>query len=286
MYRISILAGAFLLAIIGLVFLQGGRSEPRLAAVTPTAELTDVTDMSAPMPAETPREPAPPAPAPVVARPAPAPAVPAAPAAEGGNEMAALTAGVLAGLGVKTNVAPTSADPLPTAEGDMRAMTSSVLAGLGLTAGNGAPKDMSFEEIIAEAVAAGGHDAYLDMLLMEAADQGVIEVPGALRRADGGVDTATLINSLVAATSSEPQPERTPAIGGEGVEVRMIMEAGRTVQVNFYTVQDGDSLGAIAHRFYGDASKFDRIFEANRRLLASPELIRKGQRLTIPNLDA
>lgn len=285
MYRISILAGAFLLAIIGLVFLQGGRSEPRLAAVTPTAELTDVTDMSAPMPAETPREPAAPAPAPapVVAHPAPAPAVPAA---EGDNEMAALTAGVLAGLGVKTNAAPTSEDPLPTAEGDMRAMTSSVLAGLGLTAGNSAPKDMSFEEIIAEAVAASGHDAYLDVPLMEAADQGVIEVPGALRRADGGMDTATLINSLVAATSGEPQPERPAAIGGEGVEVRMIMEAGRTVQVNFYTVQDGDSLGAIAHRFYGDASKYDRIFEANRRLLASPELIRKGQRLTIPNLDA
>ncbi len=140
-------------------------------------------------------------------------------------------------------------------------------------------------------MAAGGEggDDYLDLLLNEASDQGgLIDVPDALRTVEGGVDTATLINTIVAATGdAAPPEERPPAVGGQGVEVRMIMEAGRTVQVNFYTVQDGDSLGAIAHRFYGDASLFTEIYEANRRLLSSPpELIRKGQRLSIPNLDA
>ena len=103
----------------------------------------------------------------------------------------------------------------------------------------------------------------------EASDQGLIDVPDALRTVEGGVDTATLINTIVAATG-DATPEDRPAVGGQGVEVRMIMEAGRTVQVNFYTVQDGDSLGAIAHRFYGDAALFTEIYEANRRLLSSP----------------
>ncbi|WP_421701542.1 LysM peptidoglycan-binding domain-containing protein [Aliiroseovarius sp.] len=277
MHRIAILVASFLVAIVGLIFLQGGRDDaPRVAAVEP-ADLTDVTDLSAPMPGATPVSPAP-ASASVPAPVAEAPVLPA----EGG-EMAAMTASVLAGLGVKT-AAPV--DAAPSAEGDMRAMTSSVLAGLGVATG-GAPaqEELSLEEIIARAVAAGDGDDYLDMLLNEASDQGLIEVPDALRTVEGGVDTTTLINTIVAATSEEAPQER-PTVGGQGVEVRMIMEAGRTVQVNFYTVQDGDSLGAIAHRFYGDASLFTEIYEANRRLLPSPELIRKGQRLSIPNLDA
>ena len=288
MYRIAILLGSFALAVIGLIFLQGGRDDPRVAAVTPAAELTEVTDLSAPMPGATPvapvaaRTPAPaPSSAPVAVAPAPAPS----PAPAEGGEMAAMTASVLAGLGVKTT-APAPVDEAPSAGGDMRAMTSSVLAGLGLGAGAPADKELSLEEAIAAAMQAGEPDDYLDALLNEASDQGLIEVPAALRRADGGVDTTTLINTIVAAASDAPRPERRPTVGGEGVEVRMIMEAGRTVQVNFYTVQDGDSLGAIAHRFYGDAALFTEIFEANRRLLSSPELIRKGQRLTIPNLDA
>ena len=275
MYRIAILLGAFALAIIGLIFLQGGRNEaPRLATVTPEAELTDVTDLSAPMPGATPVAPA------ATAAPAPVATSPVLPA-EGG-EMASMTASVLAGLGVKT-AAP--ADAAPATGDDMRAMTSSVLAGLGVAAsGTQARDELNLEQIIARAVAAGNGDDYLDALLNEASDQGLIEVPDALRRVDGGVDTATLIDTIVAASSDAPA-ER-PVVGGEGVEVRMIMEAGRTVQVSFYTVQDGDSLGAIAHRFYGDASLFTEIYEANRRLLSSPELIRKGQRLSIPNLDA
>lgn len=268
MYRIAILLGTFALAVIGLILLQGGRdSSPRMAAIAPEAELTDVTDLSAPMPGATPV-------APVAA----APSV----AQEESSEMAQMTASVLAGLGVSP-VAPVEA--APSGADEMRAMTSSVLAGLGAVTGTAqAPAQMSLEEIIARAVAAGNGDDYLDALLNEASNQGLIEVPDALRTVEGGVDTATLLNTIAAA--GDNAPEERPVVGGRGVEVRMIMEAGRTVQVNFYTVQDGDSLGAIAHRFYGDAALYTEIYEANRRLLSSPELIRKGQRLSIPNLDA
>jgi nucleoid-associated protein YgaU len=47
-------------------------------------------------------------------------------------------------------------------------------------------------------------------------------------------------------------------------------------------VQAGDTLAAIAQRFYGDASLFPRIFEANRDQLFDPDLIFPGQTLRIP----
>ncbi len=51
-----------------------------------------------------------------------------------------------------------------------------------------------------------------------------------------------------------------------------------------YTVKAGDSLGAIAVKFYGNVQKFPIIFEANRNILTSPNTIKVGQRLAIPNL--
>jgi len=49
-----------------------------------------------------------------------------------------------------------------------------------------------------------------------------------------------------------------------------------------YTVQPGDTLSAIADQFYGDASLFPRIFEANTNQLTNPNLIFPGQVLRIP----
>jgi nucleoid-associated protein YgaU len=49
-----------------------------------------------------------------------------------------------------------------------------------------------------------------------------------------------------------------------------------------YTVQPGDTLSAIADQFYGDASLFPRIFEANTNQLGDPNLIFPGQVLRIP----
>lgn len=51
-----------------------------------------------------------------------------------------------------------------------------------------------------------------------------------------------------------------------------------------YEVKAGDTLGAIAQRFYGKASLYPRIFEANRDILNNPDLIKVGQKLKIPRL--
>jgi len=50
-----------------------------------------------------------------------------------------------------------------------------------------------------------------------------------------------------------------------------------------YTVKSGDSLSKIAKRVYGDANKWQRIYEANRDKIKNPDLIHPGQEFTIPD---
>ena len=53
-------------------------------------------------------------------------------------------------------------------------------------------------------------------------------------------------------------------------------------QLRTYEVQSGDTLSGIAQKEYGDASAFNRIFEANRPMLKDPDEIYPGQVLLIP----
>ncbi len=50
----------------------------------------------------------------------------------------------------------------------------------------------------------------------------------------------------------------------------------------YVMVQKGDSLWKIAAKAYGDGSKYQKIFEANRPMLTHPDKIYPGQRLRIP----
>jgi uncharacterized protein (DUF2235 family)/phage tail protein X len=52
-----------------------------------------------------------------------------------------------------------------------------------------------------------------------------------------------------------------------------------------YVVRPGDTLSALAKRFYGDATQYERIFAANRWKLADPNQIFAGQTLRIPRPD-
>ncbi|MCB1069261.1 MAG: LysM peptidoglycan-binding domain-containing protein [Verrucomicrobia bacterium] len=49
-----------------------------------------------------------------------------------------------------------------------------------------------------------------------------------------------------------------------------------------YVVQAGDTLSRIATRVYNNPALWERIYEANRETLRSPESIRVGQTLRIP----
>ncbi len=50
----------------------------------------------------------------------------------------------------------------------------------------------------------------------------------------------------------------------------------------WHEVKSGETLSKIAQHYYGDASLYPKIFEANRDTVKDPNMIRVGQRLRIP----
>ena len=49
-----------------------------------------------------------------------------------------------------------------------------------------------------------------------------------------------------------------------------------------YEIVSGDTLGGIAKRFYGKASLYTRIHEANTEIISDPNKIYPGQKIKIP----
>jgi nucleoid-associated protein YgaU len=66
------------------------------------------------------------------------------------------------------------------------------------------------------------------------------------------------------------------------VKVDSLAAPPRTAEVEFYVIEKGDTLSAIAKRFYGDANAYPRIFEANREVIKDADLIFPGQKIRIP----
>lgn len=73
-------------------------------------------------------------------------------------------------------------------------------------------------------------------------------------------DTATVTNERPSTNSPAPKKEQT------------------------YTVKKGDCLWNIAKKFYGNGSKYPKIYEANKDKIKNPNLIYPNQVLVIPAL--
>lgn len=52
----------------------------------------------------------------------------------------------------------------------------------------------------------------------------------------------------------------------------------------YYEVQKGDSLSKIAKDYYGDASKWKLIYQANKEGIKNPDMIYPGQVIELPDL--
>ena len=74
--------------------------------------------------------------------------------------------------------------------------------------------------------------------------------------------------------------EESPASVAAEEVVREAIEEKAAERI--YEVQPGDTLGKISQEFYGKASQYMKIFEANRDILDNPDLIKVGQKLKIP----
>ncbi|MBB6560581.1 nucleoid-associated protein YgaU [Acidovorax soli] len=75
----------------------------------------------------------------------------------------------------------------------------------------------------------------------------------------GNVASVTSVENLMNVTNPEPEAQ-------------------------YHDVVRGDTLSAIAKKFYGDANKYPKIFEANKPMLTHPDKIYPGQKLRIPPL--
>lgn len=95
--------------------------------------------------------------------------------------------------------------------------------------------------------------------------------------ASGYTHSATLIktdfgDSLKTSTSGSTKKETEAVQSSQTAD-----KAQRT-----YTVKKGDCLYNIAKKYYGDGSKYTKIYEANTNKIANPNLIYVGQVLVIP----
>ncbi|RLS56966.1 MAG: LysM peptidoglycan-binding domain-containing protein [Planctomycetota bacterium] len=63
-------------------------------------------------------------------------------------------------------------------------------------------------------------------------------------------------------------------------------EPGASVPQRVYRVQPGDSLSRIARRELGSESHSERLFQANREVLSSPDRLVPGMELLIPEIEA
>ena len=59
-------------------------------------------------------------------------------------------------------------------------------------------------------------------------------------------------------------------------------EEVRVLKSEIYEIKSGDTLSGIAKQYYGSATKFVRIFEANRDIIRDPNKIYPGQKISIP----
>ncbi|CAI8903181.1 K(+) binding protein [Pseudomonas sp. IT-P12] len=88
------------------------------------------------------------------------------------------------------------------------------------------------------------------------------------------------------AASQEEKEKILLALGNvagiSGVDDQITVTGPVVVASQFVVVQKGDTLSAISLRVYGDANKYQKIFEANKPMLKDPNKIYPGQSLRIP----
>jgi nucleoid-associated protein YgaU len=78
--------------------------------------------------------------------------------------------------------------------------------------------------------------------------------------------------------SSAGQDERADFSGVSS----MVDSSADMLGTDSYTIKKGDTLSAIAQDYYGQASAWKLVFEANRDVLDDPDRIHPGQVIKLP----
>jgi NitT/TauT family transport system substrate-binding protein len=84
---------------------------------------------------------------------------------------------------------------------------------------------------------------------------------------------------VVASKSAPPAGEKAKPAPASAKTVPASSPKGGSQE---YTIQVGDTLSRLAQRHYGDALKWNRIYEANKQSVKNPNYIYIGQKIVIP----
>ena len=78
--------------------------------------------------------------------------------------------------------------------------------------------------------------------------------------------------------------DKIKEIGGENpTDIMADIKVADTSVFHRHVVKKGETLGKIAQQYYGKASLYNKIFEANTDKLKNPDMIHPDQELVIPN---
>ena len=91
-------------------------------------------------------------------------------------------------------------------------------------------------------------------------------------------DNARFRAEIALLSGVEPEAKASATVLSAGVP----RPAPAQSAVTTYKVKRGDTLSSIASKQYGDAKKWQTIYEANRSTLPSPRALKLGQMLIIP----
>lgn len=104
-------------------------------------------------------------------------------------------------------------------------------------------------------------DAFQKCVLMAGNVKGVVDV------------YASALQPFVA-----PRPAEVPVAGTQ----QHARETPAAAPEEYYVIESGDTLSHIAKRYYGNANKWPRLFEANREVIQDADKIFPGQKIRIP----
>jgi len=100
------------------------------------------------------------------------------------------------------------------------------------------------------------------------------------------VKSTVVLSDSLSENAAEPMVETAVEI-----PVEKPAKISQLPKTTTYTVQEGDNLGVISKKVYGEElgnklSSVKAIYQANTKILSAPDNIRVGQELTIPSLSA
>lgn len=146
---------------------------------------------------------------------------------------------------------------------------------------------------IEDAASQAANNAAAQAQLEQACNKAAMAIQTYIEKQNLGVENLTVTvdgsSSIVTVEGNAPSQEASEKVtlccgnvaGVKGVNNLLIVEAAEA-PAQFHDVVKGDTLSAIAKKYYGNANAYMTIFKANEPMLSHPDKIYPGQKLRLP----